>query len=136
MTAFSKRVLKALTAAILTAAVLIFVSALIAYTRDDPAALTGILGLICFLLACFGGGIVAVREGNILSVLVFAAVFILICFGVNLACQSDRGALALLLTYLGGLGSAMIGALLFGSKKTKKPKNLKRYNKYNKIKRK
>ena len=130
MTVFTRSVLKALLAAIVTAAVLIFIFALWAYNSDDPSALVGPLGMTAFFISCLAGGIVSRRgDGNILTCLIFGFVFIFICFSLSLIFDSDRGMGTLLLTYLGGLASAILGGILFGGKKAKKPKFLKKYNK-------
>lgn len=130
MTAFVRSVLWALLAATLTAAVLIFIFALWAYNSDDPSALVGPLGMTAFFISCFSGGIVSRRgDGNILYSITFGSVFIFVCFALSLIFESDRDAGTLLLTYLGGLAAALVGGILFGGKKAKKPKTLKKYNK-------
>ena len=130
MTVFTRSVLKALLAAIVTAAVLIFIFALWAYNSDDPSAMVGALGMSAFFISCFSGGIVSRRgDGNILTCLIFGFVFIFICFSLSLIFDSERSIGTLLLTYLGGLASAILGGILFGGKKAKKPKSLKKYNK-------
>ena len=130
MTAFVRSVLWALLAATLTAAVLIFIFALWAYNTEDPSAMVGPLGMTAFFISCFAGGVVSRRgDGNILYGITFGAVFILVCFALSLIFESDRDAGTLLLTYLGGLAAALVGGILFGGKRAKKPKTLKKYNK-------
>ncbi len=130
MTAFVRSVLWALLAAILTAAVLIFIFALWAYNSDDPSAMVGAMGMSAFFISCFSGGIVSRRgEGNFLSSLTFGAVFIFVCFALSLIFESERGAGTLVFTYLGGLAAAILGGIIFGGKKAKKPKTLKKYKK-------
>lgn len=130
MTAFTRSVLWALLAAILTAAVLIFIFALWAYNSDDPSSLVGIFGMAAFLLSCFTGGAVSRRGGgSILNSLLFAAIYILICFALSLIFESERGIATVALTYLAGLASALIGGMLFAGRKAKKPKTLKKYKK-------
>ncbi len=130
MTVFTRSVLKALLAAIITATVLIFIFALWAYNSDDPSALVGPLGMTAFFISCLAGGIASRRgEGNILSSLIFGVVFIFVCFALSLIFESERGMGTLLLTYLGGLAAAVLGGIFFGGKRAKKSKALKKYNK-------
>lgn len=130
MTAFSRTVLKALTAAILTAAVLVFIFGIIAYNSADPSRLAGLLGTVAFFSSCLAGGIVSRRgQGNILCSIAFSVIFILVCFSLSLLYNSQRSITTVLLTYLAGVITAVIGGILFGGKKTGKPKSLKKYNK-------
>ncbi len=133
MTAFTRSVLWALLAATLTAAVLIFIFALWAYNCDDPSALVGPLGMAAFFVSCLTGGAVSRRgEGNILTSLIFGIIFILVCFALSLIFGSSRSMGAILLTYFGGLAAALLGGILFGGRRTKKPKGLKNYKKMKK----
>ena len=130
MTAFARSVLWALLAAVLTAAVLVFLFALWAYSSEDPSALVAPLGMTAFFVSCFTGGAVSRRgEGSFLSSLIFGVVFIFICFALSIMFESSRGIGVLLLTYLGGLAASLVGGILFGGKKAKKPKTLKKYRK-------
>lgn len=130
MTAFTRTVLWALLAAVVTAAVLIFIFALWAYNSDDPSSLVGIMGTAAFLLSCLAGGAVSRRgDTNILNSLAFAVLFILICFALSLVFNSERRIGTVVLTYLAGFASALIGGMIFAGKRTKKPKTLKKYKK-------
>ena len=133
MTAFFRSVLKALLAATLTATVLIFIFAYVAYITPDPSRYAGILGMTAFFLSCLAGGGVGRREGgNIIASLVFGVVFVFICFVLTLVFPPQRDMGTRLLTYLGGILAAVIGAMIFRGKKSKKPKSLKKYIKQKK----
>ncbi len=128
MTNFTRSVLKALLAAVIAATVLIFVFAFIAYKSEDPAKLLPTLGMIAFFVSCFTGGAAARRrEGNILNSLVFACIYIFLCFALSLIFGGDRETGKILLTYLGGIASAVLGGILFAGGRQKKPKGLKKY---------
>ncbi|MBR4881465.1 MAG: TIGR04086 family membrane protein, partial [Clostridia bacterium] len=85
MTAFTRSVLKALLAAMITAAVLIFIFGVVAYKSPDPSARVGPLGMTAFFISCLAGGIVGRKsDGNILSGLVFGVAFAFVCFALSL----------------------------------------------------
>lgn len=133
MTTFTRSVLKALSAAALAAAVLIFIFAFAAYKSKDPSGILHIFGMTAFLISCFVGGAVSRRDGgNILNSLVFAGIYIFILFAISLIFNSDTEIIKMLFTYLGGVAAAVVGGIFFAGKKGKKPKGLKKYKKHKK----
>ena len=130
MTNFTRSVLKALSAAAATAAVLVFIFAFAAYKSDDPTRLLHIFGMTAFFASCFAGGAVSRRgEGNMLKSLAFSGIYILLCFALSLIFGNNEEIGKILLTYLGGVASALLGGILFAGGKAKKPKGIKKYKK-------
>ena len=129
MNSFVRSVIWALLAAVVTAAVLIFIFALWAYNSDDPSSLIKGFGTAAFLVSCFAGGVTGARErGNILGSIAFAVIYILVCLTLGLALGGSIGTDGLLI-YLGGIALALVGAIVFGGHRTRKPKNYRKFKK-------
>ena len=121
--------LKALLAALLTAAALIFILAFIAFRTPDPHKLLSVFGTVAFFKSCLAGGAVSRRgeDAKILNTVLFTAVFILLCFVLSVTLGKSADIPRLLICYAGGVCASFLGALFLGGGKRKKPKGLKKY---------
>lgn len=128
MISITRSMLKALLAALITAAVLVFILAFAAYKSADPRKLLGVFGIIALFVSAFAGGFTAKREtAGVAGSIIFAVLYILVCLAVSLIMGNKPAALNLLISYLGLMGSALIGGICAGGGKRKKPKSLKKY---------
>ena len=133
MTDIVRSTIKALLASIIAAAVLIFLFGAIAAKNADPAGLTPIFGMAALIISALVGGISAGRSHRgIIAPIVFAAVYLLLVFGLSIPFGQSRNATATLLCYLGSLVSGILGGMLAKSKGAKKTKNFKKYKKMKK----
>ncbi|MBR6514189.1 MAG: hypothetical protein IKT46_05070 [Clostridia bacterium] len=131
MNAFTRSVLWALLAAVVTAAVLIFIFAIWVYNSDDPSSLIGVLGMTAFLISCFAGGIMGARgKGSMICSITFVLIYTLICFLLCMIFGGKPGT-GMLFTYLGGVACALLGSAVFGGTRIKKPKGYRRLKRRN-----
>lgn len=92
-TEFWKNSVKGFLVSILSSAVLLLLFGWICYTREDPAALAGILGRIALYLSAFLGGFFASRfnrEKGLLSGLTTGGVFMLFVVMLSLFLRSGN----------------------------------------------
>lgn len=127
---------KALICALISTAVLLFISAGAAYAAPDPDAVSGILAIAILLLSALAGGIVSARispERPIVTALLFVAVYILLHIAAHLIFDGGQASfINMLISYAGMLAAALLGCVITKPKSSKASKGVRKFKKYSK----
>ena len=131
-----RSVAKALICALISTAVLLFISAGAAYAAPDPDKISGIFAIAILLLSALVGGMVSARisaERPMITSLLFAGVYTLLHISAHLVFDGGQASfLNMLISYAGMFAAAVLGCVITNPKSTKASKGVRKFKKYTK----
>lgn len=131
-----RAVLKALIFTLCTAVTLLLVASAIALAAPDPDAVSGMLGVATIIISSLAGGIAAARidiERPLSVAIPTVAVYLLLHMAVRLILGDGQGSfISILITYIGAVAAAVLGALIARPHRSKGSKGVRRFKKYSK----